>query len=65
MTQPHQPADPTRYELVITGDVEVIPGPLSKIRAIANEALADRGAPADVHTRCRAILDIIDGESES
>lgn len=53
--------DGQRYELVIHGEVEVIPGPLSKIRAIATEALADTQGPAEAHTKLSAILAIIDG----
>lgn len=52
-----------RYELVITGEVEVVPGPLSKIRAIAEEALADTQGPASAHPQLAAILAIIDGDS--
>lgn len=55
--------EPIRYELVITGEVEVIPGPLSKIRTIADEALADLNCSPSVAAALDAILTIIDGDS--
>jgi hypothetical protein len=57
MTQP----DGQRFELVITGEVDVIPGPLSKIRAIAEEALADTQGTGSTHPQLAAIIAIIDG----
>ena len=51
-----------RYELVITGEVDVIPGPLSKIRTIAEEALADPNCLTSVAADLHAILTIIDGD---
>lgn len=51
-----------RYELVIMGEVEVAPGPLSQIRTIAQTALADPGCPDEAAGKLAAILHIIDGD---
>jgi hypothetical protein len=50
-----------RYEMVVTGEVEVIQGPLSKIRTIAEEALADPDCTESVAADLHTILTIIDG----
>jgi hypothetical protein len=52
--------DGQRYELVIRGDVDVIPGPLSQIRAIAEAAIADPQCPGEAAIKLDAILMIID-----
>jgi len=51
-----------RYELVITGEIEVIPGPLSKIRDIALEALANPECSPSLTADLNAILHVIDGD---
>jgi hypothetical protein len=56
-----QPDDGQRYELVIEGDVEVIPGPLSQIRIIAETAIADPDCPDEARRKLAGILDVIDG----
>lgn len=54
--------DEIRYELVIEGEIEVIPGPLSQIRVIAQNGLAVLDCPEEARRKLVSILNVIDGD---